>query len=106
MNDLMVGRPIKFRVLEILADGEPKWNYELVDMLMKEYGESSDFHKYSINFDLIEVQASGFIYATESAVDEAGKFRSGSLLNKYKITSLGTAQYNDLCSNIMKKKGA
>ncbi|MDY0224811.1 MAG: hypothetical protein RBR05_05410 [Candidatus Methanomethylophilaceae archaeon] len=96
----MIGRPLKFRIIEILSDGIEMWNYEIVKQLMKEYNLKSNFARDNANFDLIEVSASGFITATESEIDTEGKLRVGALLNKYKITDLGKAQYEDLLKNI------
>ncbi|UAL07320.1 MAG: hypothetical protein KRP56_05650 [Candidatus Methanogranum gryphiswaldense] len=103
MKDLMKGRPLKFRLLEVLADGSTMWNYDIVKQMMDEYGMTSNFQRDNVNFDLIELQASGFIEAVESEVDESGKLRQGALLNKYKITSLGKGQYDELCAKV---KGA
>lgn len=95
---------MKFRIMEVLSDGAEMWNYDLVKMLMEEYGEKSGFQRDSINFDLIELQASGFIEPTESKIDIDGTFRQDALLNKYKITDLGMSQYEELCSKIKIKE--
>ncbi len=100
MSDKMKGRPIKFRLLELLADGSTAWNYDLVKQIMDEYGIKSNFERDSINFDLIEMQASGFIQAIDSQIDDKGTFRQGALLNKYKITSIGKGQYDELCAKV------
>lgn len=104
-NDLMKGRPMKFRILEIFSDGTEMWSYEAVKILMEEYGCKSNFRRDSINFDLIEVMASGFIEPAASEIDESGKLRQGALLYKYKITELGLNQYNELVSKVKPKKG-
>ncbi|MFA6952464.1 MAG: hypothetical protein WCQ23_05310 [Candidatus Methanomethylophilaceae archaeon] len=106
MSDIMKGRPMKFRILEILYDGDEIWNYDLVKQLMDEYGMKGDFHRDSVNFDLIETVASGFIESVESEIDTTGKFREGSLLYKYRFTSIGKAQYEELASKVHKKKEA
>lgn len=105
-NDLMKGRPMKFRILEIFSDGTEMWSYEAVKILMEEYGYKSDFKRDSVNFDLIEVMASGFIESEESQIDDSGKFRQGALLYKYKITELGLKQYEELVSKVKPKKEA
>ncbi len=105
MKSIMKSRPLKFRMLEILSDGSEMWNYDIVSQIMGEYSMSSGFDRDSVNFDLIEMQASGFIEAVESDIDENGSFRKGALLNKYKITSIGLGQYDELSSKV-RVKGA
>jgi len=106
-DNKMVGRPVKFRILELLADGEELWNYEIVNTLMTEYNGKSNFQRDSFNFDLVEVAASGFIVSVDSKIDEDGSLlREGTLLSKYKITAIGKGQYDDLVVKTSKKKEA
>ena len=100
MADQMVGKPIKFRILEILADGAELWNYEMVDKLAKEYNMTSQYGRNSINFDLVEVCTSGFIEGIDESVDTDGsKFGKGRLLMKYRISEIGKTEYAWLAKN-------
>ncbi len=98
----MVGRPLKFRLLEIFYHNEPMWNYDVVYQIMEEYGKKSDFKRDSVNFDIIEIQMSGFIESIGCEVDTEGKFREGALLRKFRITDLGREQYEELVRKVRK----
>jgi len=96
----MVCKPIKFRIIELLMDDGELWNYEIIDTVTKENNQTSTFQRNDLNFDCIEVAASGFIEAIDSAVDEDGsKLGKDRLLTKYKITDLGKAEYKWLAAN-------
>jgi hypothetical protein len=88
--------PIKFRVLEIFMDGKEHWNSEIVKMIMKEYGISSDFGRDSINFDLIELAAGGMVKEIEVKMDD-GTYKKDALLHKYVITDFGKVRSKDTC---------
>lgn len=102
----MEGRPIKFRMLEVLHENKTMWSYDVVRMLQPEYEMEDDYGRDSLNYDLIELAAAGFIKSVDLSVDEDGSFRKGALLSKYTITSLGEAQFEELCGNIRAKKEA
>lgn len=105
MADKMIGKPVKFRIIELLVDGAEMWNYELVDKISKENNQTSAFQRNNLNFDCIEVAASGFIESTDSAIDEDGsKLGKDRLLTKYKITDLGKTEYGWMVKNVMGAK--
>jgi len=110
MANIMVGKPVKFRVLEILSDGAEMWNYEIVDKLSKEYRMTSQYERNSLNFDLVEICTSGFIEGIDESVDTDGsKLGSGRLLMKYRISEIGKKEYAWLAKNCRHagvKKGA
>jgi len=101
-NDVMKNRPIKFRILELLYNGDQLWNYEIAKIITEEDNQTSKFQFNDINFDCIEVTASGFVESVEDAIDEDGsKLGAGRLRTKYKITDLGKTEYDWLASSIM-----
>ncbi|MDR2698104.1 MAG: hypothetical protein LBB30_00260 [Candidatus Methanoplasma sp.] len=102
---MMEGRPYKFRILEILDTQGPMWNSDIVRQLQNEYGMPSDYYRDCLNFDLIEVAASGMICESEAMIDEDGSFRKDSLLLKYKITQLGVDLLNELRTKVTQRKG-
>jgi hypothetical protein len=106
MAEWMRGRPYKFRMLELLYRGEDMWNYQIVEKMMDEYCLDSDYYRDSLNFDLVEVAASGFIISVDSDVDPDGTlFRKDALLSKYRITCLGKKQYECLADRISSRGG-
>ncbi|MDR0523576.1 MAG: hypothetical protein LBG62_04060 [Candidatus Methanoplasma sp.] len=100
---MMEGRPIKFRVLEILSESGEAWNKDIVSQLQSEYGAPSRYSRDCLNFDLIEMGASGMIAESDAALDEDGSY--GHLLVKYRITTLGNALLEELRGNV-KPRGA
>lgn len=84
-------RPIKIRILEIMEDGKERWSNELVEEICKEYGISikNNVSRDYINFDLIEMAASGFLQDVDQKIDTQGILKKDSLIHKYVITSIG-----------------
>ena len=102
---MMEGRPYKFRILEILDTEEATWNSDLVKRLQEEYKMPSDYYRDCLNFDLIEVAASGMICEEDAKIDEEGSFKKDSLLIKYHITPIGVDFLNELRSKVKPRKG-
>jgi len=100
---MMEGRPYKFRILEILEAEGPMWNCDLVKKLQDEYHMPSNYYRDCLNFDLIEVAASGMICEDEVELDEEGSFNH--LLLKYHITPTGMAFLNELRVKVRPRKG-
>lgn len=90
-------RPIKFRILELFSDGQPHWNYEVVQKIQKEYNHMSAFQRDSINFDIIELASGGMLKGIETKVDEEGIYKKGFLLHKYVITDFGKLRASNVC---------
>ena len=90
-------RPIKFRILELLLDGNEYWNYEIVSKIQKEYGMNSDYGRDSINFDIIELASGGMLKDLEQKVDADGIYKKDFLLHKYVITDFGRSRGSDAC---------
>lgn len=102
MSSLMKGRPIKFRLLEYMHENGTKWNYEIIPDIMADYNLTGDYYRDCINYDLIELAASGFLKAEQSIVDTEGIFRKNRAIFEYSLTDLGEQQYNWLVNNIKK----
>ncbi|KKG12110.1 hypothetical protein EO98_11230 [Methanosarcina sp. 2.H.T.1A.6] len=90
-------RPIKFRILELFLDGEAHWNYEIVSKIQEEYGMKGNFHRDSINFDILELASGGMLKDVEQKVDEEGIYKKDFLLHKYMITDFGKVRGSDAC---------
>ncbi|MDR3282997.1 MAG: hypothetical protein LBS92_05245 [Candidatus Methanoplasma sp.] len=101
---MMEGRPFKFRILEILST-ESTWNSDLVRQLQAEYGMPSDYHRDCLNFDLIEVAASGMISEADAKIDVDGEFKKDSLLTLYRITPIGVDLLDELKAKVRRRSG-
>lgn len=93
----MALRPIKFRILDLYSDGQEHWNYEIVKKIQDEYNMHSDYHRDSINFDIIELVSGGMLSSVGEKVDEEGIYKKGFLLQKYVITDFGRLRASDCC---------
>jgi hypothetical protein len=94
---MMEGRPLKFRLLEIFSEKGHLWNYEVMDIIAEEYKEKrSKFGRQTVNWDLIELAAAGFIKETDAKVDEEGIYNKGVLLREYGLTTLGRDEFTRL----------
>lgn len=92
----MEGCPLKFRLLELFDEAGTLWNYDVVKQTQKEYGMEDDYGRDVLNYNLIEVLASGFIAVVDMKEDEEGDYKKGALLTQYEITSIGRSQYETI----------
>lgn len=97
MNEVSGNRPIKFRILELLLDGNERWNYEIVSQVQKEYNMQGNYNRDSINFDIIELASGGMLKDLDQKVDDEGIYKKGFLLHKYVITDFGRVRGSDAC---------
>ncbi|WNY25534.1 hypothetical protein [Methanolapillus millepedarum] len=93
----MALRPTKIRLLELFQDGKPHWNYEIIEMIHKEYDMSGMYERDLINFDIIELASGGMIKDVEQAVDDKGINKKGFLMHRYVITDLGKDKVEHAC---------
>ena len=85
---MMEGQPIKFRILELLAE-KPMWIQELVNDLQTEYHMNSDYGKAMIKYDVVELVSAGMVREGECMIDENGDFSKDHLITCYSITHFG-----------------
>lgn len=101
----MEGRPYKFRILEIFGEQGNMWNSDVVRQLQSEYDMPTDYDRDCLNFNLIEVAASGMIHEVEAKIDTDGEYKKDSLLTKYGITPFGKEELDVLRTIVRKRKG-
>ena len=100
---MMKGQPLKFRILELVAEEGPLWTNEIVNKIGMEYGMRSDYQRGMINYDGVEMVSAGFLSEGESKIDTEGVYREGRLLTLYSITGLGKSTLEDLKSKVREK---
>jgi len=88
--------PMKSILLTYLQDGKEYWDYELVDRLMAETGNNSDYWKWQFRFWLMEFLGCGLVVDVDYAEDDGSKFKTGNVLSRYKITELGLQRINTM----------
>ena len=94
----MSEKPIKIRILEIFKDGQPRWNHDVVSLILREYSMSGDYNRDVINFDLIELASGGMLADLEQKVDTEGIYKKNYLLHKYAITDFGREKAESACA--------
>ena len=94
----MSEKPTKIRILEIFMDGKPRWNHDVVSLILNEYLMSGDYNRDVINFDLIELASGGMLADLEQKVDTEGIYKKNYLLHKYAITDFGREKAESACA--------
>lgn len=80
---------IKGRILQLIAEKEELWDYEICEAIMKEYNMKGDYWKGVIRVTLIDLYSSGIITSVEEKIDSEGYFGSNKLTFKYRVTDFG-----------------
>lgn len=88
--------PIKGYMLKRLRDDGPAWDYDLINFTMKEYGCESEYWKYVIRFNLMEMAGGGLLDTLEEALDDGSHFSKDAILVKYSISDFGTMRVETL----------
>ena len=93
---MMKGAPLKFRILELVAEEGPLWTNEIVSRIGMEYSMRSDYQRAMINYDVVEMVSAGFLSEGDCKVDTEGVYKQGKLLTQYSITGLGKSTLEEL----------
>lgn len=80
---------IKGRILQLLARAESLWDYEIVDVITKEYGLSGPYWVGTVRMTLTDLHAGGLVDYIESKVDEGPGGGGERLLNRYRLNGFG-----------------
>jgi hypothetical protein len=91
-------KPTKIRMLEIFKDGQPRWNYEVVFQILKEYSMKGDYNRDVLNFNLIELASGGMLSEVDQKVDTEGIYKQNFLIRKYVITDFGKEKAESACA--------
>jgi len=79
----------KSRMLQIINEREGLWEYELVDMIMKDYGLSTRIDKGNIRISIVELSANGLLTITDMKEDFGEYFGKGKVVYKYTLSKFG-----------------
>ncbi len=99
---MMEGAPIKYRLFELLDEGDG-WTDELVPRILDEYDMHYSYARDHVNFYLMEFVSGGFASEVDYKVDEDGHYKEGALLTKYSITPSGKAIFAKLQTTVNKR---
>ncbi len=81
---------IKGRILQLLADRGPLWDYEIFEALAAEYPEVEGEYWYdTIRLKLADLYSSGITTEVEEALDPSKSFGNEKILFRFDLTEFG-----------------
>jgi hypothetical protein len=83
---------MKGRLLQILAEGGPQWDYKIASQLIREYGlEESAYWHGQTRLELIDLKTGGLIDIDEDqdTLDPSKTFGEEKLVRVYSLTPFG-----------------
>ncbi len=81
---------IKGRLLEVLAERGPHWDYELADQIAAEYREAKgEYWHDTVRLTLADLYSSGLIASTEEKLDPERTYGREKLLFRFALTEFG-----------------
>lgn len=88
---------VKGRILQHLADSPMLWDYQIADLILKEYGLSGDYWKGTVRVSLADLFSCGLIDSVEEAIDDGRHFGCEKVLFRYRLTDFGRTRMQDTC---------
>jgi hypothetical protein len=87
---------IKGRLLQLLEQGGPQWDYELAAKIASEYDEVDGQYWYdTIRLNLADLFSSGLVTEVEQALDPSKSFGVEKILFKFALTEFGRERMGD-----------
>lgn len=87
---------IKGRLLQLLEQGGPQWDYELAAKIQSEYSEASGQYWYdTIRLNLADLFSSGLVTEVEQAIDPGKSYGVEKILFKFDLTDFGRERMRD-----------
>ncbi len=86
---------IKGRILQHLAETPMLWDYQISELIMKEYGLSGDYWKGAIRVSLADLFSCGLIESIEEGIDDGAHFGCEKVLFRYRLTDFGKSRMRD-----------
>jgi hypothetical protein len=83
---------IKGRMLQLLAERGPMWDYDIADEVMREYGVSGDYWYGTVRLTLTDLYSSGLLDEVETAVDPSRSGGVEKLLFKFTLNEFGRSR--------------
>lgn len=87
---------IKGRILQMLQPGEPVWDYELADRIIREYGHpDNEYWHGTIRMTLTDLFSTGLIEPSEEKIDPEKSHGKEKLLFRFVLTEFGLERMKD-----------
>lgn len=90
---------MKGRLLQLLAEGGPQWDYELAGRLAREYGvEETQYWHDNLRLTLADLLSGGLIYAEEDrdTVDPSKTFGVEKIVRLYGLSDFGRQRMREM----------
>jgi hypothetical protein len=88
--------PIKGRLLQLLQERGPQWDYELAGGIAREYAEVDGQYWYdTIRLSLADLFSSGLITEVEEALDPSKSYGVEKILFRFELTDFGRQRMRD-----------
>jgi hypothetical protein len=92
----MAKLPIKVRLLQLLEERGPQWDYELAGAIAREYAEVDGQYWYdTIRLSLADLFSSGLITEVEEALDPSKSYGLEKILFRFEVTDFGRQRMRD-----------
>ena len=86
---------IKGRILQYLIGSETLWDYQIADLVLKEYSLAGDYWKGTVRVSLADLFSCGLIESIEEEIDDGKHFGCDKLLFRYRLTDFGRTRMQD-----------
>jgi hypothetical protein len=83
---------MKGRMLQLLAERGPMWDYDIADAVLQEYGLSGDYWFGTVRLTLADLFSSGLLDEVETTVDPAKSRGEEKLLFKFGLNDFGRSR--------------
>lgn len=80
---------MKGRMLQLLAERGPMWDYEIRDAVLSEYGVSGDYWYGTVRLTLTDLYSSGLLDELETTIDPAKSSGEEKLLFRFTLNDFG-----------------
>jgi DNA-binding PadR family transcriptional regulator len=87
---------IKGRILQMLQSGNPVWDYEIADRIIREYGyPDGEYWHGTIRMTLTDLFSTGLIEPSEEKIDTEKSHGKEKLLFRFVLTEFGLERMTD-----------
>lgn len=86
---------VKGRILQHLNEFPSLWDYQIADLISKEYGLSGDYWKGTVRVTLADLYSCGLVESIEEAIDDGTHFGCDKLLFRFQLTGFGKSRMQD-----------
>ncbi len=80
---------VKGRILQILQTGGAKWDYEIAEQILREYGLEGEYWVGNVRVTLGDLHSGALAEVIDQTIDASKSHGKEKLLFRYKLTEFG-----------------